>query len=260
MKDAIALCYHAVSEHWPATLSVNPHDLDQQLAHLLRRGYRPVTFTELVLAGGRGRRMAITFDDAFASVLDLAFGVLAGHGVPATVFVPTHFAGASRLSWPEIEHWSSGSYAHELRPLTWPELRRLSDAGWEIGSHTRTHRRLTRLPPAELDEELRGSLEDCETGIGRSCRAIAYPYGDVDDRVLAAAARAGYTAGAALSDRWRRPQRLEWPRVGIGSEDAMPRFLRQTSPAVRRLRRSGAYAAVERVYGVARRATHRPRG
>ena len=48
VSDTLVLCYHAVSDGWPSGLSVTPAALERQLAILLGRGYRGVTFTEAV--------------------------------------------------------------------------------------------------------------------------------------------------------------------------------------------------------------------
>ena len=40
MSDTLVLCYHAVSESFPAPLSVTPTALEEQLALLAGRGYR----------------------------------------------------------------------------------------------------------------------------------------------------------------------------------------------------------------------------
>ena len=70
------------------------------------------------------------------------------------------------------------------------------------------------------------------------CTSVAYPYGDVDARVVAAAAAAGYRAGAALPKQWPATpyDPLEHPRVGIWHRDRRPRFALKTSPLVRRAR------------------------
>ena len=182
-------------------------------------------------------------------MLDLAFPVLERLGLPATVFVPTAWAGGDRpMSWPGIDHWIGGPWEAELRPLSWDRLRCLADAGWEVGSHTRTHPRLTRLDDARLWDELTGSRRDCESALDRPCSSIAYPYGDVDERAAAAARRAGYRAGAALPLRAHRPTPLQWPRLGVSREDSPARFRRQTSPVVRRLLASPAGPLAERSY------------
>ena len=49
------------------------------------------------------------------------------------------------MAWPGIDQWLGGPHEAELMPMSWDELRRLAEAGWEIGSHSRTHPMLTQL-------------------------------------------------------------------------------------------------------------------
>ena len=241
MSEVIVLCYHAVSPDWDADLSVTQEALDRQVGFLLGRGWRATTFTDAVLGSARSRVFAVTFDDAFASVLSLAAPILHRHGVPATVFAPTAFIdGEIDLEWPGVAHWKESAHAGELAAMTWPDLRRLADAGWEIGSHTCTHPHLTRLEDAALRDELVASRERCAEALSRPCRSIAYPYGDVDARVATAAAAAGYEAGAKLGADLIHEGPLRFPRVGIYHPDGWARFRLKVAGPVRRLRRSRA--------------------
>ena len=65
MTDVLALCYHAVSERWPADLSIAPRHLEAHLQMLADRGFRGVTFREAVLGPPDSKTLAITFDDAY---------------------------------------------------------------------------------------------------------------------------------------------------------------------------------------------------
>jgi peptidoglycan/xylan/chitin deacetylase (PgdA/CDA1 family) len=247
VSDLLVLCYHAISLRWPADFALTPGQFEDQMRHLVGRGYQGATFTDALTERARGRTIVVTFDDAFRSVRELAFPVLERLGLPATIFAPTAFIGSGRpMSWPGIDHWLGTTYDHELLPLSWEELRELADAGWEVGSHARTHRRLTALDDAELARELAVSKEECQLHLGRPCYSVAYPFGDVDRRVAGAAASAGYRAGAGLTDRPGRPHELEWPRYGVSREDSLARFRRQVSPHIRRLRSSRAGPAVDR--------------
>src|SRR2546423_1506780 len=93
-----------------------------------------------------------------------------------------------------------GRHPRPLLPRAERHLARRSvaGAGWEIGSHTRSHPHLPALPPDSLEEELKGSRERLEDALGLPCRSIAYPYGDVNRRVVRAAERAGYEAAGTL--------------------------------------------------------------
>ena len=240
MSEPLVICYHALSEQWPADLCVHPQAFEEQLSHLVSKGYRGARFTDAVSSVPKGKTVVVTFDDAFRSVLDLAFPILERLGLPATVFAVSEFPRedhARPLSWPGIDHWEEGPHAHELASLSWSDLRELADAGWEVGSHTRTHPRLPELAQGALQDELRASRAACEEGMGHPCTSIAYPYGSVSPTVVDAAREAGYLAGAALPPSWHEPAPLEWPRIGVYWNDDLRRFRLKASPLVRQVRR-----------------------
>ncbi len=245
--DVLVLAYHAISEDWDSTLAVTPERFDAQLRHLVERGYRAVTFADAVARDEGGRRVAITFDDGYRSVARLAKPILDAHGLSATVFVPTDLIDSERpMSWPGIDHWLDGPHADELIPMSWEEARALVEAGWEIGSHTRSHPRLTELGDEELARELAQSRLECEERLGIPCETIAYPYGDVDQRVVAAAMAAGYSGAAAVAIR-ERPGSYLVPRVGVYNVDDDRVFRLKISRPLRRLHRSHAWDAIDTV-------------
>jgi peptidoglycan/xylan/chitin deacetylase (PgdA/CDA1 family) len=248
VTDAIVLCYHALSPTWEADLSTTPERFEQQIALLSRRGYRGVTFSDAVRSPWRERIVAITFDDAYRSVIELARPILDRYELPATVFAPTAGVDAGGpLSWPGIEQWLGGPDERELTPMTWQQLRSLASAGWEIGSHTATHPHLTEIDDGALEEELTSSKAVCEQRLEAPCTSLAYPFGDVDARVLAATARAGYGAAGALPRRLSSHDALDWPRIGVYWADDDRRFRMKVSPTVRRLRRSWAWSSLDRL-------------
>ncbi len=138
--DTLVLCYHAVSDDWRAPLAISTETLGEQLRTLKEEGFRAITFREAVSRGHSDKTVAITFDDGYRSVAQLAKPILDELGMTATVFVPTDFLGIERpMSWPGIERWLGGTHADELTPMSWEEAAALVQDGWEIGSHTRTH-------------------------------------------------------------------------------------------------------------------------
>jgi peptidoglycan/xylan/chitin deacetylase (PgdA/CDA1 family) len=240
VADVLVLCYHAVSERWPAPLSVTPEALEEQLEVLVRRGYTGATFESVVTARPAERTVVVTFDDAFASVGQLAVPILRRLGLPGCIYVVTdHPREPERpMSWDGIEQWLGTEHEHELRPLSWDRIGELAEAGWEVGSHTRSHPRLSGVrDEAGLAQELEGSRTTLEERLGRPCRTLAYPYGDHDERVMEAARGAGYTAAGTLPGRFpREPAPLAWPRVGIYHDDDLRRFRMKVARPMRTLR------------------------
>lgn len=206
-----------------------------------------MTFEQAVNSPPGGKTVAITFDDAYRSLLTHGRPVLDALGWPATVFVPTSFPDAAApMTWPGIEQWAGGPHEHELIALTWEQLAELASSGWEIASHTCSHPRLTTLEDDDLAHELTASRVAVENRVQQPCTTIAYPYGDVDTRVEQASRTAGYTAGAGLLGRSdvvrvrRGGQRtaMNWPRVGIYHGDDDRRFQLKVSVVSRALQRT----------------------
>lgn len=237
MSDALVLCYHAISPSLPDPISVRPEDFARQVTGLVRRGYRGVTFRDAVLSPIRGERVvAVTFDDAYASVLEHALPVLGELGVPGTVFAVTDLVdGAEPMSWPGIDGWIGGPHEHELRGMGWDGLRALAGAGWEVGSHSCRHPWLPACDDARLRDELERSRAAVEQRLGLRCDTLAYPFGGLDARVIAAARAAGYAAAGAIASA-RRGDPLDHPRVGVYRFDDERRFALKTHPTVRRAR------------------------
>jgi peptidoglycan/xylan/chitin deacetylase (PgdA/CDA1 family) len=248
MSDLLILCYHAVSATWPTELAVSPQSLDAQLRFFLRRGYRPATLSTALNGAPGPKTLVVTFDDAFASVFERALPVTSALGVPATMFVPTSYvAGGDAMAWASLEQWAGTEHEDELRCMGWDDLRALVAAGWEIGSHTATHPKLTSLADAELDAELASSKVRCEEEIQRSCEALAYPFSDYDRRVMDRTRAAGYGAAVILDNypaipagsliRPGHPREMfGLLREGVYRRDGWPRLLAKTSPLARRAR------------------------
>jgi peptidoglycan/xylan/chitin deacetylase (PgdA/CDA1 family) len=239
----LALCYHAVSSAWPAPLSVTPDSLERQLVHLLEQGYRGVTFSEASLADVEDKVLAVTFDDGYASVAALAAPILSRVGVPGTVFVPTDYIGENEpMQWRGIDRWADSEYAQELLPMRWDEARALADDGWEIGSHSCSHRDMTLIDDDGLDLEMTRSRERVESELSRPCTSFAFPFGQHTPQVVEAALRAGYQTTAGLPrGRWARAKFIV-PRVGVYHRDGDLSFRLKVSRMHRWLRASKVWS------------------
>ena len=172
------LLYHDIAPRKSArfpSLTVSPARFERHVRWLSRRGYVGITPSDW-LAWRDGRRalppkpVLFTFDDAYADIATYALPVLRRYGFGAAVFVitgrigGTTWDGAPLMAADEIRHWSS--------------------EGIEFGAHTRTHPDLRRLPPSEIESEVKGSARDLEQLLARPVVSFAYPYGDYDDLVL----------------------------------------------------------------------------
>lgn len=226
-SQPLVLAYHAITPSWRHPLAVHPHRFRQQLTTLADRGFRGVTFAEAASGDLRSPSVCVTFDDAFASAFSLGAPVLEELGWPATVFAVTDpTSGGVPMRW--LEGKTGAASDAELTPMSWDQLGQLREGGWEIGSHSRTHRRLSQLAPDELEDELAGSRAEIAGRLG-ACTSVSYPWGEVHPRVVEAAQRAGYAAASGLDGRFRRGDPMAVPRFAVSGADGPLRYRLKTS-------------------------------
>jgi glycosyltransferase involved in cell wall biosynthesis/peptidoglycan/xylan/chitin deacetylase (PgdA/CDA1 family) len=220
-RRPLIVCYHALSDDWDASLAVTPDLFSTHMHALYRRGFQALTFTEAERRRRAGdlppRTVVVTFDDGYASTA-LAAPILADLGWAATVFIlPGYTDSGERFAWKGPDAWLATSHAGELTPLDWEGVRRLVQAGWEVGAHTLTHPWLTSVDDATLERELVAARQALISRLGR-CDSLAYPYGASDERVVAATRNAGYTAACTL-DLSDVDEPFRRPRIGLHQHD-----------------------------------------
>lgn len=139
---------------------------------------------------GRRSVVAVTFDDAFISVLENAVPILKEYGIPAGIFVPTGYIG-------RYPGWAMASNCPDKDEIVMDEQQivTLDKEGFEILSHTVSHLRLADLNEGDLETELNKSKHHLEKILGHEVSAISYPHGACDVSVHSAAQKAGYMLG-----------------------------------------------------------------
>ena len=226
MLRPLVLCYHAISDEWEHTLAIRTDVFERQLRSLLLRRFRPATAE--AVAAGHGRLLHVTFDDAYRSI-DRAVAIAASLSIPVTVFAASSYAESGHpLDVPELAE-DARTQGEHLATMGWDALRGLAGRGVEVGSHTVSHAHLPAVSDSELERELRDSRGRIEDEIGRRCRFLAYPYGEHDPRVQAAAAAAGYEAAFALEPGSSHANRFALPRVDLYPRDSLLRATLKTS-------------------------------
>ena len=177
------ITYHSIDPSGSA-ISISKPEFRRHMRWLASSGPPVVSLAELVTGPADTDAIALTFDDAFQNFGEVALPLLSEHGFSSTLFIVTGEVGGSN-TW---EAGPAGSFP-VLPLLDWSGIARATEAGVALGSHGRTHRRLTALEPAELDSEVGGSLADFQRELGVSPAAFCYPYGEAGSREREAVAR-----------------------------------------------------------------------
>lgn len=115
------------------------------------------------------KKIAISFDCAWGvdytqEILD----VLARENVRATFFM--------------VEFWAE----------KYPEyVKKIDEAGHEIGTHSATHSQMSKLSEGEIRQELASSSEAIASVTGKAVELFRPPFGDYDDLLIRTAREAG---------------------------------------------------------------------
>ena len=204
------LCYHGITPQPNNSYETSVVDFNAQLQALSADGYHTISCAQLAdyLAGVTdipAKSVIITFDDGKASVLGVAKSILDRYQFKASLFLITSAVGGT------------GN-------LSWADVKQLAAEGYEIGSHTKTHLNLTKVPKgstlteqqAKVRKEMSDSAEAIEAQLGQAPVALAYPYGNYDNFAMRAAKDAGYRVAFSIdpgaidsqSDPWTLPRKM----------------------------------------------------
>jgi len=124
------------------------------------------------------RLVVLTFDDGCKSDVEYVAPLLDEHGFGATFFVNEPHK--------PYEGWPGAHY------LTWDEVRKIHDAGFEIGNHTATHPSVVGLPKAEFVRELECIERRCKEHGVPAPTTFCYPGFHSDRAAAEALAERGY--------------------------------------------------------------------
>ena len=183
----VALTFHDVvaEEASPALASdgfyrIRTSEFEQFVSQLRKLGYQSVSSRQF-RTWQRGeatlpeRSVVLTFDDGYASHVEIVAPLLVRYRFSGTFFI-------------SVEQVGRPGY------LTWEQVRKLVFLGMEIGSHGMSHRPLTNLSSAQLQEELVNSKQILEQQLGVPIRALAAPGGFWNRAVADAVQAASYEA------------------------------------------------------------------
>lgn len=187
-RDAILL-YHSVGGIPGADYDWNLTESEfRDQIEMVSERFEPVDLAELMdgqNANVDTKRVAVTFDDGFRNIAEVAMPVLREFDVPATVFVCPEFLGNANLDVFRDRH-NLGSEVHDV-VLTEAQVREIAASDlFSVGNHTATHVRLSSLDTRRaVVAEIIGAKERLEDMTGGAIGRFSYPYGGYDARAAA---------------------------------------------------------------------------
>lgn len=155
--------------------------------YLLREwGYTTISVELLVMAIKAGallppKPIILTFDDGTMGTFNNALPIMQKYNFTGTSYVVYNYIGGNNY-------------------MSVDQIRALTDAGWEIGSHSLSHMELTKNPDRERDEIVE-SRKKLQSLLDVPILSFAYPFGISDRSSVDYARFAGYMAAMGLGNK-----------------------------------------------------------
>ena len=172
MSKLNILVLHSIVRDQPREWADVKLDRLTELLTTIQKNHLSITRIDHWQETGLGQ-VALSFDDGHVSDYDIVLPLLQAHDATATFFITSNFVGREGY-------------------LSWTQVKRLHEAGMEIGSHSLSHPYSTTISQEELMIEMQQSKFQIEQKIGAEVRSFAYPYGDYSQRTHQTAIAAGY--------------------------------------------------------------------
>ena len=184
IKVPILLFHHIAVSPIGSRYYVPPDKFDSELKLLHDWGYTTITTTMLIQAIVKGaslppRPILLTFDDGNEDNYINAFPIMQKYGFTGVLYIV-------------VQYTDTPNY------LTTDQIREMAAAGWEVGSHSETHRDLLGDPEA-LRYEIVQSRKDLQSMLGLPILTFAYPFGSEDSAADDYVHFAGYIAAMGAS-------------------------------------------------------------
>jgi len=181
--SAVIFMYHRFGEDEYPSTSIKLEQFEAHLAELKSGGYTVMALPKIIKALETGialpnKTIALTMDDAYLSVYEIAWPKLKELEFPFTLFVATD----------PVDQGIRGY-------MSWSQIRELSKNGVTIGSQTASHLHMAYADTHTNQRELKKSNDRFIEKLGTRPKLFAYPYGEASERVEELVKNSGFIAG-----------------------------------------------------------------
>ena len=192
---AVVFMYHRFGEDQYPSTSIRVDQFRQQMEYLRDGGFTVIPLEELVaFLSGRNQALpakavVITVDDAYRSIYEVAYPLLAEYGFPFTVFVSTDPVDSKLPNY-----------------LNWDQIREMASNGVTFANHGAGHIYMVKRKPdesettwqqrigADIDKGWRRLTEELSGADKPFPGVFAYPYGEYDTGTAQQLTERGYIA------------------------------------------------------------------
>ena len=203
------LSYHSISNE-DCPLSLNLIEFEKQLIFFKKNNFQLVHFNEIKDLSSK--KFIITFDDGYKDLIINALPLLKKYNFKSKSFIISNLIGKKNI-WDELN-----------TNIKDKELMNLSDIhfwlknGMRVGSHSKSHKKLTLLDKKDAIDEIVNSKDELETLTGKSINAFCYPYGLHNESIVNIVKEKYDSAFTTNRSRFdpARHDKYKLPRIDMG--------------------------------------------
>lgn len=164
---------------------MSPENFEQEMKLLYEWGYTTITTEMMVKAILEGtdlpaRPVIVTFDDGGLNNYTTAFPIMQKYGFQGVLYLVPNYIGADGF-------------------MNVDQIKEMISAGWEVGSHSMSHKDLITLDTDQITRELTVSKETLEQLLGVPVTTFAYPFASYTEGIVERVRLAGYSCAMGVS-------------------------------------------------------------
>ena len=185
-KEVVCFVYHRFDDNRYPSTNTSTTDFEAHLQYLRDNNFQVLTFAEAIdyLQSDEPiqKTAVLTIDDGYESFYENGLPLLQRYDYPATLYINTETVGGN-------------SY------MDWDQLKKTEEAGIEIGNHTHSHAYFLNQPASDrynsFENELKKTQKLIKDNLGMTPVTFAYPFGELDERMLKIVKDVGFKGAAA---------------------------------------------------------------
>ena len=155
--------YHRFEENKYPSTNIRMIDFKQHLEMIQKKGIKfvnPKNFEDELNNNKKQRKVLLTIDDGYQSFYNNAWPLLKRSNIPFILFVSTREVGKKGyMSWDNIKEIEKYDFV-------------------EIGNHSHTHEYLIDYTDAEIENDLKMSINIFKENLGKNSIFFSYPFGE----------------------------------------------------------------------------------
>ena len=159
----ITIMYHRFEENKYPSTNIRMVEFKQHLEMIQKEGIKfinPKNFIDELDNNKKQRKVLLTIDDGYQSFYNNAWPLLKKSKIPFILFVSTREVGKKGyMSWDDIREIEKYDFV-------------------EIGNHSHTHEYLIDYTDAEIENDLKTSINIFKENLGKNSIFFSYPFGE----------------------------------------------------------------------------------